>query len=241
MRRVGAARHVVDEERLVGCDLLELLHVLDGLVGHGRGQVPAGIALEGIDRRRVAEEVRLPLARVAADEAIEILEAHADRPLVERPGLGRLVERRVVVLAEPRGGVAVLLQDGADGAVRPQDDGVVARVAGGDLAHHAEAGDVVVAARDQRRPRRRAQRGRVEVGVAQPAVGDAVQGRRRDDAAERARRAEPAVVGHDQQHVGRALRRHHARRPPRRRLRSPLLDHAAERRIGRRQLRAVES
>ena len=127
MRRVGAARHVVDEERLVGRDLLELLHVLDRLVGHGRGQVPARIALERIDRRRVAEQVRLPLAGVAADEAVEVLEAHADRPLVERPGLGRLIERRVVILAEPRGRVAVLLQDGADGAVLLPDDRVVAR------------------------------------------------------------------------------------------------------------------
>jgi hypothetical protein len=49
-----------------------------------------GVALEGIDRRGVAEQVRLPLAGVAADEAVEVLEAHARRPLVERPGLARL-------------------------------------------------------------------------------------------------------------------------------------------------------
>ena len=93
MRRVGAARHVIDKERFVGRDLLELLHVLDRLVGHGRGQVPAGIALERIDGRRIAEQVRLPLAGVAADKAVEILEAHAVRPLIERPGLARLVRR----------------------------------------------------------------------------------------------------------------------------------------------------
>ena len=168
MRRVGAARDVIDKERLVGRDLLELLHVLDGLVGHGRREIPAGIALEGIDRGRVAIEVRLPLAGVAADEAVEILEAHSDRPLVERPGLGRLIGGRVVVLAEPRGRVSVLLQNGADGAVRFQNDRVVARIARGDFAHDPEAGDVVIAARDQGRPRRRAQRGRVEVRVAQP-------------------------------------------------------------------------
>ena len=54
------------------------------------------------------------LAGVAADEAIEVLEAHAVRSLVEGPGLGRLIEGRVVILAEPRGRVPVLLQDGAD-------------------------------------------------------------------------------------------------------------------------------
>jgi hypothetical protein len=50
------------------------------------------------------------LAGVAADKAVEIIESHADRPPVERPGLGRLIGRRVVVLAEPRGRVSVRLQ-----------------------------------------------------------------------------------------------------------------------------------
>ena len=107
MRRVRSARHVIDEEWLLGRDRLDLLHVLDRLVGHGRGQVPARLALEGVDGRRIAEQVRLPLAGVTADEAIEILETHAVRPLVEGPGLGRLVERRVVILAKPRGRVPV--------------------------------------------------------------------------------------------------------------------------------------
>ena len=121
MRRVGAAGHVIDKERLVGRDLLELLHVLDGLIGHGRLQVPAGIALEGVDGRRVAEQVRLPLAGVAADEPVEIVEAHTVGPLIERPGLARLIRGRVVVLTEPRGRVPVLLQDGADGALLNRD------------------------------------------------------------------------------------------------------------------------
>ena len=58
----------------------------------------------------------------------------------------------------------------------------------------------------------------MEVGVAQALVGDPVQRRRRDHAAEGARRAEADIVGHDQQHVWRALRRRDARWPIRRRL-----------------------
>src|SRR5262245_34199354 len=122
MRRMRAARHVVDEERLVGRERLELSNMVDGLVGHGGRGIPARIALEGIDRGGVAEQVRLPLAGVAADEAVEILEAHAGRPLMERTGLARLIERRVVVLAEPRSRVAVLFQDGANGAAVSPDD-----------------------------------------------------------------------------------------------------------------------
>ena len=126
------------------------------------------------------------------------------------------------------------------GAVGLQDDRVVARIACPDFVHDAEAGDVVIAARDQRRPRRRAQRGRVEVRVAQPGVRDAIQSRTWDDAAESARHAEAVVVRHDEQDVWRALRRHDARRPPGRRLRGPLLDDAAKGRIGRRKLFAVD-
>ena len=125
VRRVGAAWDVVDEDWLVRRDGLELLHVLDGLVGHSRGEVPGRFSLEGIDRCRIAVQVRLPLARIAAHEAVEIFKAHPVRPLIERPGLGRLIEGRVVVLAKPRSRVAVLLQDRADGAILFPDDRVV--------------------------------------------------------------------------------------------------------------------
>ena len=76
--------------------------------------------------------------------------------------------------------------------------------------------------------------------VAQALVRDAIHGRRRDDAAEGARHAEAGVVGDDEQHVRRALRRHDARRPPGLRLQGVVLDHAAELRIGRRKLLPVD-
>ncbi len=158
----------------------------------------------------------------------------------KRPGLAVREERRVVILAEPRGRVAVVPQDRADRALLDRDDRVVAGEAGRDLADHAEAHRVVVAPGDQRRARRRAERRRMEVGVAQAAPGDAVERRGRDHAAEGAGRAEAVVIGHDQQHVGRLLRRHHAGRPPRGGLRGSFLDHAAELRIGRRQLLAAD-
>jgi hypothetical protein len=50
---------------------------------------------------RIAVQVGLPLAGVTADEAVEVLEAHAIRPLLKWPSLGRLIAGRVVVLAEP--------------------------------------------------------------------------------------------------------------------------------------------
>src|SRR5207249_9520794 len=55
-------------------------------------------------------------------------------------------------------------------------------------------------------------------------------------AAVRAWRAETGVVGHDEQNIGRAFGRHDARRPPRLRLESVVLDHASKFRIRRREL-----
>ena len=116
------------------------------------------------------------------------------------------------------------------------DDGIVARETRGQLRDHAEAHRMMVAAGDQRRPRGRAQRGGVELRVAQSRLGDAIQRGRRDDAAEGARNAVALVVGHDEQDVGRALGRHDARRPVRLGIHGAFLDHAAERQRRRREL-----
>jgi len=61
-----------------------------------------------VDRRGIAEQVRLPLIG-AADEAIEIVETHSSRPLIEWPRLARLEIRGVVVLAKPGCPIAIVL------------------------------------------------------------------------------------------------------------------------------------
>jgi hypothetical protein len=59
-------------------------------------------AEEGLDVRGITERrSRRPLVGVPAHETIEIVKPHAGRPLIERAGLARLIDRRVVVLAEP--------------------------------------------------------------------------------------------------------------------------------------------
>src|SRR6478735_2919053 len=80
----------------------------------------------------------------------------------------------------------------------------------------------------------------MKIGVTQALRCDSIHGRRGDDAAEGARCSETLVVRHDEQHVGRTLWRHDAWRPPRRRLRSLLLDHPAECRRGRWKLLTVD-
>ena len=237
VRRVRAARHVIDEEGLLRRKGVDAIHVSDRLVGHRGREVVARVALERIDVRRVPRQVvRLPLIGVAAHEAVEVLEAHPDRPLVEGTVGARLKRRRVVVLAEPRRAIAIVFEDLADRRLVTREEAVIAGVTCRLLGDDTKARRVMVAPGDQRGARRRAQRRRMEVGVAKAVVGDAVERRRGDDAAEGARCAESDVVGRDQQDVGGTFRRHNARRPVRLGLERVGLDLAAELRRRRRNL-----
>src|SRR5437667_10014960 len=87
---------------------------------------------------------------------------------------------------------------------------------------------MMVTAGDQRRPRGRTERGGMELDVAQPCFGDAVQRRRRNDPAESAGNAVALVIGHDEQDVRRTLGRHDTRWPVRLGIGGSFLDHAAE-------------
>src|SRR5208337_1388185 len=169
---------------------------------------------ERLDVRCVSvKRVRPPLVSIAAQEAEEVFEAHPRRPLVERTRLARLIDRCVVILAEPRRAVPVLEENATNRGAVPADDAVVTGESGRDLRDDTESDRVVIAAGDQRGPSRGAERGRVEIGVAQPISSDAVQRGRRNDAAEGGWCTKSDVVSKDQQDVRRALRWDYARRP----------------------------
>ena len=61
VRRVRGAGSIFYEDRLVRLDLVHARQVVDGIVGRRGDQVPGAgrLALERIDPRRVAEQVRL--------------------------------------------------------------------------------------------------------------------------------------------------------------------------------------
>ena len=112
VRRVRRAGREVDEERLVRHERLLLADPRDRLVGHVLGEV---VALLGrplrLDRRRALVERRVVLVRLAADEAVEVLEAPPPAgPGVERAHRARLPDRHLVALAELRRRVAVELE-----------------------------------------------------------------------------------------------------------------------------------
>ena len=165
--------------------------------------VALGLGGGRVDERGALDQRRAELAGLAAEEAVEPVEALAGRPVVEGAGRGLLPRRRLVPLAERAGGVAVVGQRLRERARGPGAQAVVPGGVGGELRDVAHPDGVVVAAGHQRGPGRRAHRGGVEPGVAQPAVGERLRGRHRARPAERGRRPEAHVVEQHQQHVGR--------------------------------------
>ena len=109
MRRVGRAGGEVAEERLVGHQRLLLADPRDRLVGDVLSQVVTLLrGLLGLDRLRAVVQGRVILVRLAAEEAVEVLEAAAARgPSVEGAHRARLPDRHLVALAELRRGVTV--------------------------------------------------------------------------------------------------------------------------------------
>ena len=207
VRGVSRAGAVVHEPRLVGCDGLGVAHELDRLVGQILRQVVAVLGCAGLlDGVVVVDQVRVPLMRLAAQEAVEPLEPTAQRPAGTPRGQVDLVRRGQVPLADRVGVPPLLAQDLGDQAVLERDAGREAREPRRSLgdARHVVAGRV--AAVQQARTGRGAQGGGVEVGEAHPAVGDAAQGRRLDRPAVDIHGAVTHVVPHHVEDVRSTLR-----------------------------------
>ncbi len=209
MRRVGRARRVVDKERLVRHQRLLLTDPVDCTIRHVLREV---VALLGctvrLDRDGAVVDRRRVLVRLAADEAVEVLEAAAaGGPGVEWAHRARFPHRHFVALPELRRRVAVQLERLGQRRRRLRPDRAVAGSGGRDLRDSAHADGVVIAAREQGLPRRGAERRRVEPVVLEPVCGQPFEGRSVARAAECARGAEARVVEQHDEDVRRALRR----------------------------------
>ena len=201
VRRAGGEVHVeglVRRQGLLGAD------PVDRLVGHVHGEVIVG-ALLVLDAHRAVEDGRSPLVGLAADEAVELVEAGARGPAVVRAGHRDLPRRGFVVLAEGGGAVAVLPQDLGQGRDGPWAHAGVAGKGGGELHDGAGVVGMVVVAGQQGRAGRAAERGRMEAVVLQAAGRQLLQRRHADGSAEGAAVAEADVVDQHDHDVGCAL------------------------------------
>ena len=93
MRRVGRARRVVGHPGLLRRHRVQHAQARDRVVGHVHVEEVVLLAVRRLDRLDVLDERRLPLVGVAADEAVEVLEAEAGRPQVERARPGSCASR----------------------------------------------------------------------------------------------------------------------------------------------------
>ena len=203
MRGVRGAGRVVDEERLVGHERLLLAHPRDRAIGHVLGEVVAllGSALR-LDRLGPLVDRGEVLVGLATEEAVEVLEPAARRPVVERTHRAGLPHGNLVALAELRRAVSVETQRlGKRRGVLGTHRAVAGRRRR-DLGDRAHADGVVVAPGEESLTRRRTQRGRVEAGELQPALGETLHVRGRTRSPECARRGKAHVVEQDDEHVG---------------------------------------
>ena len=209
MGRVRGTGRVVHEERLVGHQRLLLAHPPDRLVGHVLGEVvPLFRRLLRLDRRGALIDGGIVLIGLAADEAVEVLEAAAARrPLIERPHRARLPDRHLVTFAELRGRVAIELEGHGQRRLVLREHRRVTGSRRGDFADAAHVHRMVIASGEERLACRRAERGGVKAIELEAVGGQPVGGGRRDRAPERARGAKAAVIDQHDQHVGRTLRR----------------------------------
>ena len=139
MRRMRAARYVIDEERLVRRGGVQAIHVVDGVVRYVGDEVVAGLADPWKYLGGVAKQVGRPLVCLAAHEPVEVLEAHAHRPLVERSGRAIQIGGSVVVLAKPRRGISVIAENCSDRRAFGANDGIIAQIAGGHFTDNAKS------------------------------------------------------------------------------------------------------
>jgi hypothetical protein len=185
---------------------------------------PAGIA----PRRRSCDrwcrpvvQRRVVLIVLAADEAIEVLEAGPGWPVMERANRRGLEDRHFVAFPELRRRIAVQFENLGERCARIRAERVVAGRRRGDLGDAAHADCVVVATGKQRRAGGRAERRRVEAGVLQTACGQPFGVRRLTGTAKRARCTEADIIEQDDEYVGGTGRR--TQRADRRELRVRIL------------------
>ena len=177
VRRVAGAGREIHEERLVGHQRFLLARPLDRLVRHVLGEVVALLGrLLRLDRRRAFVDRGIPLVGFAADEAIEVLEAAAaGRPLVERTHRAGFPDRHFMALAELRRRVAIELERHGERRLVLRQHRRVARSRRRDFADATHVDRVVIPASQQRLPRRRAQRRRVEAIELEAVLGRAAR------------------------------------------------------------------
>ncbi len=203
VRGVRRTERQVQEEGPVGSDADAVGHHPQRLVDQVFAQVvPVRRARRWIDRVVVAHELGVELVGLAFQESVEPVEPAGQRPLVERTGSRALLHRGEVPLADAEGGVALLAQHLGHGGGVVRDVAELVREPGAEVGDRPHPDRVLGPAGEQRRPRRRAQRGHVEIRELDTLGGKGIDVRRVDVGPVATELGEARVVEQDDHHIG---------------------------------------
>ncbi len=230
MRRVAGAERNPGQPRQIGPVGDVIADEADRLVDEIGGQMIAvGIGPRRIDVRVAGDELRRILIGLGVEEAVEAIEAAAERPAVEGAGGAALGQRRHMPLPDHVITIGVRAQHLGDGAGLARDLAAIAGIAGIEIGEAADADRMMVAAGQQRRARGRAHRRGMEARIAQALGRQPIDGGRFDRRAVAAEIGEADIVEEDDENVGGAARRPGRVGPPRLRFLHGLADRAAKR------------
>ena len=204
MRRVHGAGRPEQEERPIGINRGVRGEVVDGAIGQIGGEVIIRRVHPSLRWTMIVPQQRAVIVRIGSHEAVEMVEALAAGPVVERAAAGSFRQGRVIPFADREGFKAGVLEMLGDGFRALGRSAVVAGEAHRGERMRTQADPVRIPARHQRRPRRRAQGRGVKVVVAQAIGGQRIDVRRLDEAAEAAVLGKAHVIEKDDEHVGRA-------------------------------------
>ena len=207
MGGVSGSGGVIREEGFVSLQSPLLAEPGNRLVRHVVGQVVA-LCWRGrwLNGGRPFVQGRVVLVGLTSDEAIEIVEATSGGPQVEWSDGAGLPHRDLVALPELGGRVAVLLEDLCQRSGGLWSDGGVARSRSCCLGDRPHPHRVMVAAREQGRPRGGTQRRGVESAQLDAASGQSIRRGCVDRTPEGRGGPESNVVEQDDEYIGRSNR-----------------------------------
>ena len=165
LRPVHGTWRIIGKEGFVGVGAILRAHPGEQMVGHVLFKDIVGIVGITADADMIFKQRRIGLIRPGGVEAIEIIEAHAARPVRERSHRPQFPVWRIVVLAEPGGVVTVIFQHLAQSCRAVGNDRCIARLIHGHVADRSGSDRMMVASGQQRRPRGRTHGRRVKLRV----------------------------------------------------------------------------
>ena len=198
--KVTGTERQVQEERHVGGGHDVVPDEVDGLIDQVLRQVITA-GLVRIDGMAVAEQFRVPVVRRRAEKAVPVIETAPRRPLVERTRRVPPRHRRQVPLSDGITAVTARVQEFGQGPYVVAYPTPVPGMVTAPFGNVAHARGMGVHTGQQARPGRRAQRGNMEVVVAQAMGGETVHAWRGHLGPIAAEVAETHVVEHDQDDV----------------------------------------